>query len=244
MSQPRKRIGQQLVEAKLLSFDQLNTAVEYQKTLGGTIGQIVVKLGFISDAELTKFLAKQYGLPIINLSEVVLPVDLFKKVPAELIEKHQIVPVHHTGRTLTIATADPTDYETIEELQYATGLQIELNLAPRAAIVKALNEFKNQSEAEQKKGGARAGKTVSQGSLEPSKAGGIEAGIIEEVRERSAGKIPTAALNKGELREALIPALIKKGVISRVELIDAVLDLLLKKGVIDQRDLREAMKDL
>lgn len=225
----RKRIGQRLIDASLLSFDQLNTALEYQKSLGGTIGQIVVKLGFVSDEAMTEFLAKEYGLTIMDLPAVVLPLELAKKIPWELIDRHQIVPIHQSSKTLTICTADPTDYNAIEELQYATGMKIELNLAPRSAISKSIAELKDM---------LAHGDPSEQAPKQRPVERADEDDLLDDLRSRTEGKISPAGLTKGELREAVIPVLLKKGVISRAELYDAVIDVLVRKGVIDEGDVK------
>ncbi len=238
----RKRMGQQLIDAGLINFDQLNTAVEYQKSLGGTIGQIVVKLGFVSDSRLTDFLSKKYHLPIVDLKTLVMPIDLVNSIPWELIEKHHVLPIHQSGNTMTIATADPTDYGVIEEIQYAVGKQVELNLAAREDIMRTIKELETQS---QNRKNTKTPQTTHIRKFRPSSSQTTsklsENNLLEDLRQRSGEHVGQAQLSKGELREALIPALIKKGVISRQDLYDAVLELLVRKGVIDKREMTEIL---
>src|SRR5258706_4445090 len=137
----KTRLGRLLVEARLLTQEQLKMAMDFQKSVGGKLGAIIVKLGFIEDATLIQFIARQQGLKVVNLDELVLPENLVKRVPRKLIERHYIIPIHYKEGNLTIATSDPYDYEAIEELQLAQDAKVEIQLAPRSAIIKCISEL-------------------------------------------------------------------------------------------------------
>src|SRR5687768_8347446 len=74
----------------------------------------VVKFGFISAGELTRFLSKEYRVPEIDLDEWDLSPDILALVPAELAQKHKIIPVNRPGASLIIAMIDPSDSTTID----------------------------------------------------------------------------------------------------------------------------------
>src|SRR5207245_636794 len=118
-----------------------------QKSVGGKLGAIIVKLGFIEDQTLINFIARQQGIPVVNLEELVIPENLVKRVPRKLIEKHHIVPIRFHDGVLTIATSDPYDYEAIEEIQLAVDYRVEMNLAGRSQILKSIHEIFNREEA-------------------------------------------------------------------------------------------------
>jgi len=111
-----------------------------QKMLGGKLGSIIVKLGFISDDDLTKFLAKQEHLPIADLSSLVIPEDLMKRLPREVIEKHQVIPIHFANGILSLAMSDPTDFEAIEEVQFIGNCRVEVVMASRAQLTRTIND--------------------------------------------------------------------------------------------------------
>ena len=100
----KTRLGRLLLEARLLTQEQLKMAIDFQKTVGGKLGAIIVKLGFIEDATLIQFIAKQQGLKVVNLEEMVIPENLVKRVPRKLIDRHHILPIHYHNGVLTIAT--------------------------------------------------------------------------------------------------------------------------------------------
>ncbi|MCK6438925.1 MAG: hypothetical protein L6Q71_01845 [Planctomycetes bacterium] len=231
--QVKKRMGEALVEKGMITQDQLITALEYQKSVGGPLGQVLIKLGFITAVDLTNFLAELFSVPIVDLPAMILPIDLVKSIPWDLIKRHKILPIHQDGMTLTICTADPTDFDAIEEVQYATGKQVDLNLAPLPEITRTIMQL----EARAKK--ARAPSAPSVPAQTANAKGGSttnEDKMVEDVRTRSEGKLSSLNMTKAELREALILLLLKKGVITRAELYDAVAELLVKKGVLDAKD--------
>ncbi|PYV79428.1 MAG: type II secretion system protein GspE, partial [Acidobacteria bacterium] len=63
-----QRIGDLLLKAKIISPEQLQQALREQKSTGARLGSVLVKLGFVTDEEVTTFLSRQYGVPAINLS--------------------------------------------------------------------------------------------------------------------------------------------------------------------------------
>ena len=188
------RLGKMLVESKLLSEEQLKMAMDFQTSVGGKLGAIVVKLGFIEDHTLTGFIARQQGMPVVNLDEIVLPENLVKKLPKKLIEHHHVLPIRYHDGVLTVVTSDPYDYEAIEEIQLSVDCRVEVQLAARSQILRAITDVFARMEA---------GGTVKEKSREQ---------ILKELDP------PGAKIPKDKLLEALIPLLVAKGVITEEEL--------------------------
>jgi len=200
----KARLGRLLVESNHITEEQLRMATDFQKSVGGNLGAIVVKLGFIEDHRLIQFIAKDQGLPVITLDDIVLPHNLVRRLPKKLIEKHQVLPIHYKDNVLTVATADPYDYEAIEEIQLAQDSKIEINLAPRSAIQKCIGELFHPETG-----------TLGEESFRPEPDAGSHAHKDAPITtHRHLPKV-----SKLYLHEALIPLLIQKGVISEEELI-------------------------
>jgi len=207
----KTRLGRLLVESNLISDEQLKMALDFQKSVGGNLGAIVVKLGFIEDHRLVDFIAKDQGLPVITLDDIVLPQNLVRRLPRKLIEKHQVLPIHYKDNVLTVATADPYDYEAIEEIQLAQDSKIEINLAPRSAIQKHIAEL-FQAQGVQMSHATHGGH-----SGHPEDAKTEPEPSHRDVAITTHRHLPK--VSKLFLHEALIPLLIQKGVISEEELI-------------------------
>ncbi|MCA8917920.1 MAG: hypothetical protein KDB68_07450 [Planctomycetes bacterium] len=251
MAFERIKLGEMLLKKKLITKEQLDTAIEYQKSLGGKIGSIIVKLGYMTDEALTREIARHYNMEVTDLANMILPVNLLKAVPRDIVEKHHLIPIHQTNKVLTVCMSDPTDYEALDELQFVSGKKIETTLATRDSIKRAIAEFLDNAEREGEAAGERP---KSAGRLRPASKGSLaalrdatESSLVDNVRDRLTGqgaKINTSMVTRADLRAAVIPVLLKKGVITEQELYDSVLELLKRKGVVDQRELSDRAKDL
>lgn len=120
-----ERIGDLLVREGLITRDQLLRALEDARNNGTRIGYSLVKLGFISEEDLTRTLARQYRVPAVDLNRVTIDPKIVRLVPGELARKHLVLPLRRVGRTLTVAMANPTDVGAIDDLKFITRLDIE-----------------------------------------------------------------------------------------------------------------------
>ena len=98
-----ERIGELLVKENLLSSEQLSKAREEAASQGRRLGAQITALGFMDENELSEFVAKQYGVPSINLDHFEVDPAIIKIIPAETARKYQILPLSRSGATLTIA---------------------------------------------------------------------------------------------------------------------------------------------
>ena len=135
------RIGELLVREKMLSLQQLQQAQDEAKRTGKRLGATLARLGYVDDQRLTQFVAKQYSLPSINLSEIEIDAAVLKLVPREICEKHQVIPVRRNGPTLVVAMADPSNIYAIDELKFLTQYNIEPVVASEQGLEAALSRY-------------------------------------------------------------------------------------------------------
>ena len=135
------RIGELLVREKMLSLQQLQQAQDEAKRTGKRLGVTLSRMGYVKDQDLTQFVAKQYSLPSINLSEIEIDASVLKLVPREICEKHQVIPVRRSGPTLIVAMADPSNIYAIDELKFLTQYNIEPVVASEGALEAALSRY-------------------------------------------------------------------------------------------------------
>jgi len=190
-AEKRSRLGEMLVEANLISAEQLNTALEYQKKTGGRLGEVIEKLGFVQESIMVDFIARQQDLEIVKLDEIFLPENLIKKIPQNLIEKYTFLPIGKHGDILTIALSDPTDYEAIEEIQLYTNLRVEVVLAPRSGLRRTIDRLFHKEavakskeellkELEAKPAGKSTGKDSADPGGEPNRIDALIGLLIEK----------------------------------------------------------------
>ncbi len=135
------RLGELLVREKLITPMQLRRAVEEQRGSGGRLGHQLTKLGYLDENELTAFLAKQYGVPSINLNEFEIDPEVLKLVPREVATRHQVIPVNRTGNTLTVAMSDPSNIYAVDDLKFVTNMNIDVVVASDGSITDALDKY-------------------------------------------------------------------------------------------------------
>ena len=135
------RLGELLVREKLISLQQLRQAQDEQKRTGANLGATLAKLGYISDGEITNFLAQQYKVPSINLEEYEIDEQVKKLVSQEVCERHKVIPVSRSGNTLILAMADPSNLHAIDDIKFLTGYNVEPVVSAEGAIQKAIEKY-------------------------------------------------------------------------------------------------------
>ncbi|HEY0776336.1 MAG TPA: ATPase, T2SS/T4P/T4SS family [Gemmatirosa sp.] len=120
----RERLGEFLVREGLVTREQVARAVTEHQATGMRLGYCLVKLGFVQEVELTKALARQFRMPAVDLSRFEPDPRVVKLVPADLAVRHLVLPLKREGRTLTVALADPSNPNVIEDLKFITRYDV------------------------------------------------------------------------------------------------------------------------
>jgi type IV pilus assembly protein PilB len=136
-----ERIGELLVKENLLSSEQLLKAREEAASGGKRLGAQITALGFLDENELTEFVAKQYGVPSINLEDFTIEADVLALIPEDVANKHSVVPVNRAGSTLILATADPSNIFALDDIKFLTGYNIQPVVASEDAIRTAIETY-------------------------------------------------------------------------------------------------------
>ncbi len=140
-----EKLGTLLVNKKIISEQQLQKALDEQKSSGERLGSVLVKLGFIQEDALLSFLSSQYGVPSIDLCEFNINLELLKLIPADLARKYLVFPLSLRGTTLVIAMADPSNIFAIDDIKFLTGYRVEALAAAESAIQEVLDEHYDTS---------------------------------------------------------------------------------------------------
>jgi len=140
-----ERIGELLVKENLLSADQLAKAREDARTKGGRLGAQITELGYLDENELTDFVAKQYGVPSIDLDEFEIDQAVIQLIPEEVALKHTVIPVNRAGSTLILATSDPSNIFALDDIKFLTGYSIQAVVASEEAIKRGIEKYYDQS---------------------------------------------------------------------------------------------------
>ena len=135
------RIGELLTKAKLLTNEQLETALDEQKQTGGRIGEHLIRLGFVTEEDILDCLSQQYGVPSINLQHFEIDESIIRLIPADVARKYQFIPVSKTGATLTVAMSDPTNVFAMDDITFITGYRVEPVVASEEALRESIDKY-------------------------------------------------------------------------------------------------------
>src|SRR5262245_11906849 len=141
------KLGELLLRHKLITKEQLDQALELQKSNNGKLGSNLVKLGFVTDEEIASVLSKQFGISPINLGRFEIDQTVLDLIPVEVARKYDLIPVNRTGAVLTVAMADPTNIRAMDEINFICGYQVEPVVASDNAIRDAIDKYYGSTHA-------------------------------------------------------------------------------------------------
>jgi type IV pilus assembly protein PilB len=145
---PGDRLGDLLLREGLITKDQLDKALQEQRSNGQRLGYNLVKMGFIQETEITKMLARQYRMPAVDLARFEVDPKIAKLIPGDVALKHLVLPLKREGRTLTVAMADPTNLSVIDDLKFITRYDIFPVIAGEYTLRTALDKHYEQVDAQ------------------------------------------------------------------------------------------------
>ncbi|KMK93968.1 GspE/PulE family protein [Rossellomorea marisflavi] len=140
MTTTRKRLGDLLVEAGIISEEQLQETLA-DKVKGQKTGDALLQKGFITEQQLIEVLEFQLGIPHVSLYRYPFETNLFHLIPKDTAKRTLMIPLKTEGDRLFVAMNDPLDFYAIEDLRLATGFKIEPAIATKDDILKVINKY-------------------------------------------------------------------------------------------------------
>jgi type IV pilus assembly protein PilB len=139
------RLGELLVRRGLISSVQLTKAMELEAQDSIPLAPALIKLSFLTDADLTAFLQREYRLPLVDPAAMDVPQDVLRLIPASLVHRHQLMPIMLTGSTLTLAMSDPSNLSAINEVKFLTGYDVKVAVAATSSVAAAIARAYDES---------------------------------------------------------------------------------------------------
>ncbi|MEN2765562.1 GspE/PulE family protein [Ornithinibacillus xuwenensis] len=136
----RKRLGDLLQEAGLVTGKQINEALENKKP-SQKLGDALLERGYITERQLIEVLEFQLGIPQVSLYQYPVDEQVLGLVSKEVAQRNFIMPLKIQGRSLLLAMKDPMDYYIIDDLELSTGLSISPVIATKDDILFAINKY-------------------------------------------------------------------------------------------------------
>ncbi|NLI90287.1 MAG: Flp pilus assembly complex ATPase component TadA [Epulopiscium sp.] len=140
-STKRKRIGDLLVEANMISETQLKQAIQKQKGTGKKVGEVLVDEGWVTEDQIIQVLEFQLGIPHIDLGIINLDRQIARLVSESLAKRYTLIPVKKIGNSLQVAMSDPLNIYAIDDVRRITKLDVVPLIATTSDINRAINRI-------------------------------------------------------------------------------------------------------
>jgi len=145
---PHRRLGQLLLDARVVGSVELETALEEQKRTHERLGTVLARLGFAAEEAVARALEKQLRIHFIRLDETAFDRDAVRMIKRPLAEKARCVAIQRQGDLLVVAMADPLDLAAINVIEDECGLRVEPRIATESDVVAAIKRvYTNQGGA-------------------------------------------------------------------------------------------------
>jgi type IV pilus assembly protein PilB len=137
-----RRLGQILVDLGYLTDDQLWDVLEQQKqSPGEVIGRVAVRMGCVTDAQVSEALAEQWGMQVVNLPETNIPSKVLEMVPETMASLYKIMPVSFKDNVLTVAMSDPQNIGALDDLRNFLGYDVRGAVSNEIHVQQAIERY-------------------------------------------------------------------------------------------------------
>jgi type IV pilus assembly protein PilB len=140
MANHRKRLGDLLLEAGLITQEQLSKALAVQQKTRERLGKVLINIGYITEEGIIEVLEFQLGVPHMDLAAVDVPREVASLIPLALAERYQVVPIKQEGRTITLAMVDPTNIFAIDDVRLASGYNVDVVIATERDVKRIIDQ--------------------------------------------------------------------------------------------------------
>ena len=141
MSKNRKMLGDILVENRIITNEQLERALEEQKTSKEKLGKLLVRRGYLTEDQLLEVLEFSLGIPRVQIGLMDINPEIVKLLPTTLISKHQVLPLSVNQGRLTLIMADPLNYQAVDDVRISTGLDVVPVMASEKELEAAIQQY-------------------------------------------------------------------------------------------------------
>ena len=150
ITRQKKRIGDLLVDAGVITQEKLEAALELQKERKQKLGILLIEEGYVTEQQIAYTLHKQMGYDIVELGKYNISTDILKLVPdVALLKRANAIPFEFDpfdSQYLRVAMSDPLDIFAIDDIQMVTGMQVSPVIATQSDIMSAIDKYYGSAE--------------------------------------------------------------------------------------------------
>lgn len=238
----KKRLGDILLEHNLITPEQLQKALEEQKATGSRLGEVLVRLKFVSEIDIAKILSKQLEIPLVDLRDQYIDEEICNIIPAGFADNNKVLPLRTEGKELVVAVSDPLNVLILDDLRVITNYKIRPVIATESQISEFIQRYLRKRnyisdvmiEEAEDSGDNEVDIAVTLQEVNDAPVVRLVNSIIEQAVAERASDIHIEVMNKkgrvrfridGILREVVAPPLnLMPSVISRIKIL-AKLDI-------------------
>ncbi len=141
MKKPRKRLGDLLLEVGMITQEQLDAAIDFQKKTGEKLGNAITKLGYASEDDIIQVLEFQLGIPHVKLEKYNIEKLACSSIPESIARRYGLIPIKKDKGILTVAMSDPLNVFAIDDVRIYSGLEVQPVIANNASVIKAIDKY-------------------------------------------------------------------------------------------------------
>jgi general secretion pathway protein E len=139
------RLGEILIERRLITQEDLDRALELQRERGDKLGKILIDLGFVAQRDVLSALSQQLDVPMVAIEGSPAVSPEIETLSPRFLRQFRCLPIAQHDHTVTLAMADPLDFETRSTVTSCTGLAVRAGIASEQEILDAIDRFYGQT---------------------------------------------------------------------------------------------------
>lgn len=143
----RKRLGDLLVEAGMITAEQLKEALSIQKQTGKKLGEVLISQRFVTQEHIIQVLEFQLGIPHVSLDKYDVDPEATKKISENLAKRHELIPIKIDNNKLVVAMSDPLNIFAIDDVRIFSGMEVQPVIATSSDISRAIDIYYGKQEA-------------------------------------------------------------------------------------------------
>lgn len=136
-----KKLGELLVERKIIKEPELQKALLIQKEKGGLLGSILVLLGFATEEQIAQALTTQYGFPYLPIKNYEIDPEIVKLIPRNVAEQYAMIAIDKVGSSLTVAMSNPLNLHAIEDIELITNCKVQTFVSTQSDIKTIIKKY-------------------------------------------------------------------------------------------------------
>lgn len=148
MKKSNIKLGELLLYSNKITKEQLNSALEKQKSTEKKLGEILVEDGYVTDNDIMEVLEFQLGIPHVDLEKYLIKPEIALEIPENIARRYDLIAIDKKNNYLIVAMADPLNFFAIDDMKIFTKFEIQPVIAPREIIQKNIDKFYRKESTE------------------------------------------------------------------------------------------------